>query len=885
MCPVITLAGVEGGWIMHETQQPQVDPHPGSAQQAVAFLSGAFTRPRGASPEVFAVHGPAGSGKTTLVRTFTKELGDKPVVWTGAREAASTGLATLIELSANQRRVLVIDDVTEADSALLAGVLRDLSQTELSRTMVILIGRDPAAGWVSPIRVELPDLLIHQVAVNNLRPRDLAALLRARGERESGTALWRMTGGNLALASAWLSSPPPRHADSIPDAVVGLAHRLMDELPSNERSVLKALAVNGEPATVGVLSFLLDGPSMLGPCQHLADRGLLQWRYDDTGSEKIEFVAPLLERAIYASLQRTDRQRLHERAALRATGPRYWRHRVGATTQDDNALADELAAAAEGERLTNPVRASSYLLWASRLGDDAEAAEARLTAAIRLLVLAGREGAASAHVTDVMQFPFSMDQQEALGLLAFTRREVSAARDHFTHARNLASEAGDDEAVARISSELAYVSATMGFGAEAVRDASQAIRHSSEPLIVATGMTFRALGRALQEGPRAGIEALPDLPANPEQATSDEVPLITQRGIFAALLGDFASAERDLSVAVKRGDSNLGRVLGLSPYIHLIWVNYMLGAWGEASQLLDTAFSAQPDYGRGLDIAVLYSLSAILNAGTDDLTSARADLAEARTIAERSDYSSPQLHLAIARAAIAQSQGDHREVLSVIEGLEHSTLAADSLRLYEVWWLPAKGLAEIQLREFRRARETIARLSKCPSEGSWLPLSVALLRGELAAKEGRYSAAQREFDDGLAFAPTAADPLLYRGMLTHAAGRLATRLNDPLRSASLLADARRIFERIGARSLLQQVTQDEAALGPGALWSGSLTGREREIASFVGKGWTNPEIAAKLFISTKTVEYHLRHVYLKLGMTSRRELRDAIHADEARQAM
>jgi DNA-binding CsgD family transcriptional regulator len=93
-----------------------------------------------------------------------------------------------------------------------------------------------------------------------------------------------------------------------------------------------------------------------------------------------------------------------------------------------------------------------------------------------------------------------------------------------------------------------------------------------------------------------------------------------------------------------------------------------------------------------------------------------------------------------------------------------------------------------------------------------------------------------------------------------------------------LTDAYEMFTRMGAQAFAERARRELVATGEKVrrqqVGSGDeLTAQEAQIARLAGDGLTNQEIGAQLFISTHTVEWHLRKVFVKLGITSRRQLR------------
>jgi DNA-binding CsgD family transcriptional regulator len=118
------------------------------------------------------------------------------------------------------------------------------------------------------------------------------------------------------------------------------------------------------------------------------------------------------------------------------------------------------------------------------------------------------------------------------------------------------------------------------------------------------------------------------------------------------------------------------------------------------------------------------------------------------------------------------------------------------------------------------------------------------------------------------------------------AGRALLAAGDREAAIAESRAAAALFESCGATRLHEEVERELRRLGrpyrrrtqhgEGGAGAGALTARELEIAGLVGARRTNREIAAELFLSEKTVEAHLRNIFGKLGVSSRRAIADAL---------
>ena len=115
-------------------------------------------------------------------------------------------------------------------------------------------------------------------------------------------------------------------------------------------------------------------------------------------------------------------------------------------------------------------------------------------------------------------------------------------------------------------------------------------------------------------------------------------------------------------------------------------------------------------------------------------------------------------------------------------------------------------------------------------------------------------------------------------------GEWLRRENRRVDAREQLRSAHEMFSSMGADGFAERTARELLATGERARkrtadTRGDLTAQETQIAQLAREGYSNPEIGAQLFISPRTVEYHLHKVFTKLAISSRTQLDGALPAE------
>ncbi len=267
----------------------------------------------------------------------------------------------------------------------------------------------------------------------------------------------------------------------------------------------------------------------------------------------------------------------------------------------------------------------------------------------------------------------------------------------------------------------------------------------------------------------------------------------------------------------------------------------------------------------------------LLGGGTVSALLGELDDAEALALAGQELALSPVLEPWLAwgdhtLGLVALDRGDPARALEHFHDSERRNDAAGFLD--PVCRLPPNGIdALIGLGRLDDAAARIAEYEgRCWIERHVRVLAlVARFSGLVASLRGDHERAEAELARSLELQEQAPSPYERARTLTVlAAARRRRRRRGAARDA--LEEAVALFERSGAALWADRARADIAALGLRRSPAGELTPMEDRVARAAAGGMTNREAAASLFISERTIEFHLGNVYRKLDLRSRSEL-------------
>ncbi len=359
-----------------------------------------------------------------------------------------------------------------------------------------------------------------------------------------------------------------------------------------------------------------------------------------------------------------------------------------------------------------------------------------------------------------------------------------------------------------------------------------------------------------------------------------EPALATWAVIGPLFLRDSSTGRQELERAVhsRRARSAIGELPHL--LFHIARDEAAGDRWDRAEADYSEAITLARELDQSTELAASLAGLAWLEARCGRVEESRAHRAEALALCAHHHIHLMEIWARWAEADLAYALGSIEIALEAYAGIEQRLA---ELGLRDVDLSPAPEFAECSLRLGRtdRAAELAAGYGRrAAAKGQpWALARAARLTALLADEEhldAAFAGALAQHDATLDVFERARTQLLHGGRLRRARRRVDARV--------VLQEALDIFVRLGAAPWAAATADELAATGasvtrPGASPRSRLTPRELQIAVLLAEGRTTREAASAVFLSPKTVEYHLRNVYTKLGIATRAELATRLRQD------
>jgi DNA-binding NarL/FixJ family response regulator len=615
---------------------------------------------------------------------------------------------------------------------------------------------------------------------------------------------------------------------------------------------------------------------------------LVDW-WPDEASAPIQIRHLLVRDAIYAGITPTRRRELHGRAATVVSEQASWEHRVAALDRPDETLAAELErlAVREAGQGRLPL-AATHLQWASDVSPAQADRERRLLTAALHLTLADETRGDALRPAVLAAAPSAL-RSCVLGTMAFSAGQFTEAQSHFTETLAQAGDGPRSQPVAAMAANrLAAIRILMGDGERGMFLGRQALATGElNQSAAARARTMVAAAAAQAISPRRGLAELAYLDADPAQVAPPDVDALSYRGALRLLSGDLGPALGDLAASVAMINRGAPPSLGLRAYFYLAMAQYLSGHWDDVLLTAEQGLSAASIAQRRFELPLLHLAAACVPAGRGLTGEAERHAQLAEQAATSVDYTQERVYAAMAQALVAQGGGDYLGMADALGPWQQDSAVDERSAMHGVLWRPLLAEGLIGSGQTGPAAAVLGQLDRADGadqsgQAGYPQPALAWLRGWLAEQQGQPERALELYAAGQASGqadPATGPSPVYTARLLLAHGRLLRRTSRRSDAAELLGRARGLFADLRATPFTERADQELAACHLPRSRAAEkksyleLTSRETEVAHLVGKGLSNPEIAAELFISRKAVEYHLGNIYAKYGIHSRQKLR------------
>jgi DNA-binding CsgD family transcriptional regulator len=733
--------------------------------------------------------------------------------------------------------------------------------------------RSPAGGLFTRIEVGVLDVqslgraVQHQLG--STLPRPLLAEVHEAAGGNPFYALEIVRTLKRTGASIEAGSPMP-----LPDTLQKLVRDRVLALPPESRAFLLAVAAHAQP-TVAIAEAASGVERGTGLAPAL-DVGVVE-----LDGERIRFTHPLLAAGVYESANPLRRTEIHARLAELLDDPeaRAWQLAAAATGPDEH-VAAALADAAQHALARGAPRLAALLLErAAGLTSDHDAAHGWNVNAAYAHHAAGDTERARVLLDDALVRASARERAGLLVALARVRSYDDDIRGANALYRQALAEAEDGSLVE------AYAQEGLGGTLFRLRESlGEAVDVSGSAAVIARKLPSAQLEaealatKAVCEAALGRLEASET--ASAAAALAKECldrPILRQPGFAATVVrfwhGDLAGA-RERYAAMAADAKELGDESSL-PYVHVMLsqIECARGSFQQALREAEEARLSAELAGQRTVLGYALGVRAIAEAHLGDVAAARESADQALELARQTSGVPAWIFATWAAGQLELARGDAAAAATALRQLLEHHMRESICEPGALPFLPDAVEALITGGELDQAAsildwyaEASARLDR--------PRAIAVgrrLRGLLLAAHGDLEGALEESEQSVV-ALAAADDTFERARSLLALGVAQRRAKRRREARATLEEALAVFERIGAALWAERARNELKRISGRAATPGALTPAEERVAILVAEGRTNKEVAAALFLSERTVEGHLAHIFGKLGVRNRREI-------------